>query len=280
MIAVVYSGSKSAFWKISSEGKTVAECTIPGINPCFNEPKHILYLLNKEITLINHAERIKKIYAFVAGSSSPGIQESLAQTLGQFFKNAKIKVKDDLYGASIAACYNQSGIVGILGSGANCAYFDGKKPEKNNFGLGFILGDEGSANYLGKILLKQYLEDKLPTDLKKQFEDRYNVDRPLILERIYKKPNAQNYLSSFLEFYIEKRNNKYIEQLIDQAFEKYFDTYLVPTAKQHPNEEIHFVGTVAGTFQDRLRLVAQKHDINIITITKEPIHNLLNYYSN
>ncbi|MEE1945050.1 hypothetical protein VRU48_08025 [Pedobacter sp. KR3-3] len=280
MIAVVYSGSKSAFWKISNEGKTVAECTIPGINPCFNDPKHILYLLNKEITLINHAERIKKIYAFVAGTSSPGMQESMANTLGQFFRNSKIKVNDDLYGASIAACYNQSGIVGILGSGANCAYFDGKRPEQNNFGLGYILGDEGSANYLGKILLKQYLEDKLPQDLKKQFEERYNVDRPLVLERIYKKPNVQNYLSSFLEFYIDKRNNKYIEQLIDQAFERYFSTYLMPTVKQHPGQEIHFVGTVAGTFQDRLRLVAQKHDVHIITITKEPIHNLLHYYSN
>lgn len=280
MIAVVYSGSKSAFWKISNEGKTIAECTIPGINPCFNDPKHILYLLNKEITLINHAERIKKIYAFVAGTSSPGMQEQLANTLVQFFKNAKIKVKDDLYGASIAACYNHTGIVGILGSGANCAYFDGKRPEKNNFGLGYILGDEGSANYLGKILLKQYLEDKLPHDLKKQFEERYNVDRPLILERIYKKPNVQNYLGSFFDFYVDKRNNKYIEQLIDQAFEKYFSTYLMPTVKMHPNQEIHFVGTVAGTFQDRLRLAAQKHDVQIMTITKEPIHNLLNYYSN
>ena len=280
MIAVVYSGSKSAFWKISNEGKTIAECTIAGINPCFNDQKHILYLLNKNIILINHAESIKKIYVFAAGASSVKMQESLTETLGMFFKNSKIKVKDDIFGASIAACYNETGIVGILGSGANCAYFDGKKPESNNFGLGYILGDEGSANYLGKILLKNYLEDKLPQDLKKQFEEKYNVDRTTILERIYRKPNAQNYLSSFLDFYIENRSNKYIEQLIDFAFEKYFNTYLVPTTKKHPNEEIHFVGLVAGTFQDRLRLTAKKHDINIITITKEPIYNLLNYYSN
>ncbi|WP_379093289.1 hypothetical protein [Pedobacter sp. UC225_65] len=197
-----------------------------------------------------------------------------------FFINSKIKVKDDIYGASIAACYDKKGIVGILGSGANCAYFDGKKPEQNNYGLGFILGDEGSANYLGKMLLKNFLEDKLPTDLKKQFEERYNVDRPIILEKIYKKPNAQNYLSSFLDFYIDNRNHKYMEQLIDQAFERYIKTYLAPTLAQHPNEEVHFVGSVAGTFQDRLRLTAEKHNINIISITKEPIYNLLNYYSN
>lgn len=280
MIAVVYSGSKSAFWKISSEGKTIAECTIHGINPCLNESKQILYSLNKNNILINYAESLKKIYVFAAGASSIALQDSLAETLGFFFKNAKIKIKDDVYGASIAACFDKKGIVGILGSGANCAYYDGKKPEKNNYGLGFILGDEGSANHLGRLLLKNYLEDKLPAELRKQLEEKYNLDRPIILERVYKKPNAQNYLSSFFDFYVDNRNHKYIIQLIDQAFEKYFNIYLVPTLAQHPNEEVHFVGTVAGTFQDRLRLVAEKNGIKIITITKEPIYNLLNYYSN
>lgn len=280
MIAVVYSGSKSAFWKISNEGKTIAECTIHGINPCLNDSKQILFSLNKNNILINYAESLKRIYVFAAGAASVALQNSLAETLGIFFKNAKIKVKDDVYGASIAACYDKKGIVGILGSGANCAYYDGKKPEKNNYGLGFILGDEGSANHLGRLLLKNFLEDKLPADLRKQLEEKYTLDRTSILERVYKKPNAQNYLSSFFEFYVENRNHKYIIQLIDQAFEKYLSTYLAPTIAEHPKEEVHFVGTVAGTFQDRLRLAAEKKDIKIITITKEPIYNLLNYYSN
>lgn len=280
MIAVVYSGSKSAFWKISNEGKIIAECTIHGINPCLNDSKQILYSLNKNNILISYAESLKKIYVFAAGASSVELQNSLAETLGSFFKNAKVKVKDDVYGASIAACYDKKGIVGILGSGANCAYYDGKKPEKNNYGLGFILGDEGSSNHLGRLLLKNYLEDKLPTDLRKQLEEKYNLDRAIILERVYKKPNAQNYLNSFFDFYVENRNHKYIIQLIDLAFEKFFNIYLIPTLAQHPNEEVHFVGTVAGTFQDRLRLIAEKNGIKIITITKEPIYNLLNYYSN
>lgn len=280
MIAVVYSGSKAAFWRIANEGKVIAECTMAGINPTFNDQKHILHLLNKNIVLINHAEAIKKIFVFAAGASAPKMQESLAETLEIFFRNAKIKVRDDLYGASLAACYDKSGIVGILGSGANCAFFDGKTPEKNNFGLGYILGDEGSANYLGKILLKNYLEEKIPSALRKKFEEKYNVDRSIILEKIYKKPGVQNYLSSFLDFYLENRNDKYLEQIIDNAFEQYFTTYLMPTAAKHPKQEIHFVGTVAGNFQDRLRLTAQKHNIQIITITKEPINNLINYYSN
>lgn len=280
MIAVVYSGSKTAVWKIAKDGKTIAECKMPGINPCFNDQKAILQFLNKKSTLINHAERIKRIYAFAAGASSELRKYELAEALGMFFKHSKITVKDDISGAAIAACYNHDGIVGILGSGAHCAFFDGRKIESNNFGLGFILGDEGSSNYLGKVLLKNYLEHKLPEDLRKQFEQRYNIDRAQIFERIYRKPLAQQFLSSFLDFFLENRAHKFIQNSIDEAFEIYIETYLLPTIQIHPNKEVHFVGIVAGNFQDRLRATANKYGIDITSITKEPIYNLLNYYSN
>ena len=280
MIAVVYSGTKTAIWKIAKDGKTIAECSMPGINPCFNDQKSILQFLNKKSVLVNHAESLKKIYVFAAGASSDERRDELAKTLGMFFRYSKITVKDDLYGAAISACFNQSGIVGILGSGANCAYFDGKKPEKNNYGLGYVFGDEGSANYLGKTILKRFLQEKLPADLQKEFELKYNLDRPQILERIYKKPMAQQFLSSFFDFFLENREHKYILGIIDQAFELYFQTYMLPTVKLHPGKEIHFVGLVAGNFQEQLRTAAKKHRLEITSITKEPIYNLLNYYSN
>ena len=280
MVAVVYSGSKTAFWKIARDGKTIADCTMPGINPCFNDQKTILQYLNKKATLINHAESIKKIYVFAAGASSKERKNELAETLGLFFKNSKIKVKDDLYGAAISACYNHDGIVGILGSGANCSFFDGKKLEKNNFGLGYVLGDEGSANYLGKSILKCFIQKKLPVDLQQAFLLKYNLDRPQVLERIYKKPMVQQFLSSFFDFFLEHRNHPYILNLLNRSFEEYFNTYLLPTIKLHPGKAIHFVGIVAGNFQEELRKIAKKHGLEIASITKEPIYNLLNYYSN
>lgn len=280
MIAVVYSGSKNSFWRISNEGIVVAECTIPSINPNFNDQKHILFLLNKTNVLINHAESVKKIFAFVAGAASKVKQEELKETLGKFFIKSRIKIKDDITGAAIAACEKNTGIVGVLGSGANCAYFNGKRPEKNNYGLGYILGDEGSSNHLGKLLLKNYLEQKMPVDLRKKIYDKYGIDRPQVLEKVYRKPNAQAYLSSFLDFIIENKSNKYIEQLIDTSFEKYFNNFLLPTIEKHPNEPIHFVGIVAGHFQENLKKQAKKHEINISSIINEPIYNLLKYYSN
>lgn len=280
MIAVVYSGTKTALWKIAKDGKTIAECSMPGINPCFVDQKTLLQQLNKKNILINHAEQIKKIHVFAAGATSPERREELAHSLSLFFKFSKITVQDDLHGAAIAACYNKNGIVGILGSGSNCAYFNGTHAEKNNFGLGFILGDEGSATYLGKLILKHFLQEKLPSNLIKKFATKYDLDRSEILDKVYKKTMAQQFLSSFLEFYIENKDHEYIQQLVDNAFQRYVDIYMLPTIKLHPEKEIHFVGIVAGNFQDRLRLVAQRNGFEINTITKEPIYNLLNYYSN
>jgi N-acetylglucosamine kinase-like BadF-type ATPase len=280
MIAIVYSGSKTAFWQIAKDGQTIAECSMPGINPCLNEEKAILQALNKKTTLINNAERIKKIYAFVAGATSPSRIKALEDTLSLFFKHSKVVVKDDLFGASVAACYNGSGIVAVLGSGSNCAYFDGKNPELNNFGLGFLLGDEGSSNYLGRKLLKAYIQGKLTADLQKDFEVRYNLDRPLILEKIYRKSMPQMFLSNFYDFFLEWRNHACILEIIDQAFETYFTTYLLPTMKLHPDEAVHFVGTVASGFQNRLQIISEKYNVQIASVTKEPIYNLLKYYLN
>jgi hypothetical protein len=280
MIAVVYSGSRAAHWKIAREGKTIAECTMPGINPCLNNEKTILEALNKKSILINNAERIKKIYVFASGASSDARSKELEITLSKFFKFSEISVKDDMFGASIAACYNNTGIVAVLGSGANCAYFNGTKPKQNNFGLGFILGDEGSSNYLGKQLLKKFIQGKIAKDLHKAFVLKYNLDRPLILEKIYRKPMPEQFLSTFFDFFLEHRTHPGIQEIVDHGFDQYFNTYLHPTIKEYPEQEIHFVGNVAGHFEERLLAVAEKHGLKITTITKEPIYNLLNYYSN
>ena len=280
MIAVVYSGSKTAFWKITQNGQVVAHCNTTGLNPCFVDPKTILQILNKKVALVNNAENIKKIYFFAAGASSADRKEELAKTLSSFFKYSKVVVENDLFGAAKAACYDKPGIVGMLGSGAHCAYFDGKKPLNNNFGLGYILGDEGSSNYFGKMILKEFLSHKLPKDIETKFLLTHNLDRPQILERIYNKPQANIFLTSFFDFVTQNSKHEYIRKLIDEGFEKYFETYILPTVEKYPNKELHIVGKVAAELEDRLRLIAGKYNLEIKSIIKEPIQNLLKHYIN
>src|SRR5476651_905480 len=99
MIAVIYSGSNYADWRLADKGRTIASFKTSGINPYFDDEKHILQLLNKNINLIHHAEEIKQIYFFGAGSSSPELKTVVHNALSTFFKFGKITVEHDIMAA-------------------------------------------------------------------------------------------------------------------------------------------------------------------------------------
>src|SRR5690606_30797005 len=116
--------------------------------------QHILQSLNKSNTLINYAEQIKKIYFFGAGSSSNDRKDRIQRVFQEFFINAKIYVDQDIVGAAISTLGDHKGYIGILGSGSNVGFFNGKRMMEDNYGLGYILADEGSSNWIGRTLLK------------------------------------------------------------------------------------------------------------------------------
>src|SRR3569833_1684627 len=156
MIAVVYSGSNYADWRLADKGRTIASFKTGGINPYFNDEKQITQLLSKNINLIHHAEEIKRIYFYGAGSFSNELKNIVHNAFSAFFKFGKITVEHDIDAAAIACCRNTPGIICICGSGSNAAWYDGRKVISNNNGLGFVLADEGSGNWLGRQLLKGF----------------------------------------------------------------------------------------------------------------------------
>lgn len=280
MIAVVYSGSNFADWRLAIKERTVATFKTQGINPYLNDEKFIVQLLNKNINLIHHAEEIKKIFFFTAGASSASRQKIVTDGLASFFKNARIFVEHDVLGAAIATCKERKGIVCILGSGSNAAFYDGKRIKPNNYGLGYVLADEGSANWLGRVLLKSFMNDTLPASITKKFTKRYDFDRRQILEKVYRSAHPALFLSSFTDFYIENLDDEYIKSTIKTGFTKFMQTYVKPLLKDEPQTPVYFIGTVASAFQDNLMETAAELNINISNIIKEPINNLLKYYSN
>lgn len=281
MIAIVYSGSKYANWRLSNKGKEVIELRTNGINPFFNDEKYITQLLNKNAELINHAEEIKKIYFFGAGSSSTERNETVKNALVGFFKHSKVYVSHDLEAAAKASCDDKPGIICIVGSGSNTGFFDGKKVLVNNYGLGYAIGDEGSANWLGKSILKAYLNKTIPQKLASSFEKKYELDRKQIMDKIYKQNYASTFLTSFSEFFKENRKEEFIQNMIKDGFRLFMETYLIPISQKYGGKHpVYFVGSIAANYQDLLREVAKEKNIKISSVIKEPIYNLLNYYAN
>jgi hypothetical protein len=58
------------------------------------------------------------------------------------------------------------------------------------------------------------------------------------------------------------------------------NTYVKPLLKTEPQAPVYFIGTVSAAFQDDLMETAAELNINISNVIKEPINNLLKYYSN
>ena len=280
MIAVVYSGSRHADWKLSEKGKIVSDFKTSGINPFSIDEKAILHLLNKNNTLITFAERIKRIYFFGSGASSPERRKIVASAFSKFFRYGKVIVEHDLKAAALATCGDNPGIVGVLGSGSNAAFFDGKKVKENNYGLGYILADEGSANWMGRRLLKGYLNGVLPEQIEKKFVHKYNTDRKQILDKVYRQSQPALYLSSFVDFLAENRGHEYVKRTAVDGFKQFFDKYIIPLSEKHQGVPLNFAGSVAAEFEGWLRETAEQRGLLIANVVKEPIYNVLNYYTN
>lgn len=281
MIAVVYSGSRFAEWRLAVKGKIITGFKTMGINPNLHDERFILQSLNKSNNLINHAEEIRRIYFFGAGTSSPERKERINRTFSQFFKFARIYIDQDIMGSALSTFGDNRGIVGVIGSGSNAGYYNGRKIVENNYGLGYILADEGSSNWIGRQILKSFLTESMPDDVIDLFLAEYpNLDKKQIMERVYNHSNPSLFLTSFSDFVEENEAHPFIQSIIRDGFSLFIDTYILPLKEKYKDSPINMVGTIAAAHEKDLRHVAREKHLEIVQVVKEPIHNLVNYYIN
>lgn len=278
MIAVVYSGSKFADWRLADKGKIVTGFKTTGINPNLQDERSIHQTLNKANHLINHAEEIRRIYFFGADSSASERREKIQTVFGQFFKNARIYIDQDITASALATLGDHKGLIGVLGSGSNAAYYNGKKIVEENFGLGYILADEGSSNWIGRRLLKSFLTETMPEDIRDIFLEKHALDRKQVLEKVYNYAHPTSFLTSFSDFVAENQSHPFVQDIVREGFRLFIETYMLPLRSRYPDVPICFAGSVAGTHESDLRSVAADYAIQIHEIVEEPIHNVLNYY--
>jgi N-acetylglucosamine kinase-like BadF-type ATPase len=218
--------------------------------------------LKKNKGLKKVARHIKKIYYYGAGCSSSSRNKIVKDALKKVFTGASIKVEHDVLGSALATCGYGEGISCILGTGSNSCYFDGKKIYKNNYGLGFIMGDEGSGSHYGKTLLRHYLYGILPTDLKEKFEAQFVMDKEILLKNVYNNRKANVWLSSFARFLSDHKDHRWVKAQVYKGMKDFLEMCVshYPRYKKMP---VHFVGSIAFIYRDILREAAAEMDITL-----------------
>lgn len=276
MYLIADSGSTKTDWRLINQQGEITQLSSEGLNPFFHNDESIKKVLNSTFNAVD-TPLIRFVFFYGAGCSSRNKKNFLSSLFKNVFKQADIQVEHDLLGAARAACGHQSGLAGILGTGSNCCAFDGKEITQSFSSGGYILGDEGGGVSIGKALIKALIEERLPDDLCKAFDLRYQLSSLDILNKIYKEAFPNQFLASFSQFTFHHRNHPFIADLLYQVFDAYFKLQ-VKRFDCPKDLALSLVGSVAFYYQEMIRNVAKDNGIRVGTILEKPISGLSLYH--
>lgn len=278
MIIVADSGSTKCDWLILDQNGNREKTHTMGFNPFFHSSDLIYEKLSENPELIASKSDITHVYFYGAGCSSAQRNAIIELGLKRFFSSAiEIQVDHDLVGAALSTTKGEAGIACIIGTGSNSCFFDGLKVHESVPALGYILGDEGSGSYFGKILLSNFLYNRLPKDIHEKLKDTYGLTKEGIFENTYNKPNANVYLASFMRFVSDHREHPFFRDMIYRGLSTFVNIHVwcFDNFREVP---VHFVGSVAYYFREVLEEVASNHRFKIGNIEKRPVEPLSDYH--
>lgn len=270
------SGSTKTEWCLLN-GKKKTIVYSHGMSPYFINDVQMEAIIRLEV--LPHLKKIpvEEIFYYGTGCSNPANIKMVKKALKNIFTEAKVKVETDVDGAAKALCGGEKGIACILGTGSSSCYYNGKRILKNNPGLGYILGDEGSGAYLGKKVIQYYLYNTFDEDLRSRFDAKFVTNTNEILNTVYKQPLANRYLASFAIFLAENRGHYMIENIIEDSFNDFF-YYHVYKFRESWKYPVHFTGGIAFGFKDVLTEMCASYQLQLGNVLRNPMEGLIKYH--
>ncbi|XZF16639.1 N-acetylglucosamine kinase [Chitinophagaceae bacterium MMS25-I14] len=272
------SGSTKTDWCLIRNGKKSAEFRTGGINPLLQTPEQILSLLDEELHWDPVAHAVDHIYFYGAGAGNTQRQKEIGKVLKHFFGTADIEVQGDLIAAARALCGTEKGIVSILGTGSNSCYYNGTGIKEQQVSLGYIAGDEGSGNHMGKRVLQYYAYKTFDSELTMAFEQLFGNDIPAILKKLYKEPFPNRYLATFVQLLISNRGHYMVENIVEDCLNDFFQHHILKY-RQSWKYPLHFTGSVSYAFSDVLAEICHQYELELGKIEKSPMEGLIKYHT-
>jgi N-acetylglucosamine kinase-like BadF-type ATPase len=279
MKLIVDSGSTKTDWiALNEHSEVIIETQTQGLNPQVLSDQILEERIINNYDLYKPRREVNEIFFYGAGCGTQPPRELLTKVLTGIFPNAAITVKEDTFAAVYAAAdLGLESIVCILGTGSNCSYFDGSSIEQRITSLGYILMDDGSGNYFGRQLLRDYYFNNIPAELAKIFEASFDLSSETIKTNLYKKPNPNTYLAKFARFLIENKDADYSQGLIKKGL----DLFVKNQVLQFENATaipIHFIGSIAYYLKAELTQVLTENGLSIGKVLRKPIDGLVEHH--
>lgn len=284
------SGSTKCEWVLigtncdAKDGNISKVLGTQGINPSILGKEVVLDLIKKDVIpkIVGDAA-VSHVYFYGAGCLGVG-KSNMEEIFTELFPKAVISVQSDLVAAAKATCFDTKGIVAILGTGSNSCYYNGTEIEDNCPPLGYILGDEGSGNQLGRKVLTAYIRKQLPKELEEKFETKFGkISKEEAVQKVYKShliegaepPNV--YLGRFATFLNENVENEWVKKTVKKTFKEFYENCLCVYQKYNI-KSIHFVGSIALHFKPLLNEVLNEEGHECGIILQTTFERLIEYH--
>lgn len=275
-------GGTKVTWCVTDHKELAKEFTTPGMNVLMLAYEEMCRRLSEEVApeLEKFKDRIEEVYFYGAGCASEALCDSVRRAIHTILPEARVEVASDMLASCRALCGDRGGVVCILGTGSNSCLYDGTRMVDNVSPLGFILGDEGSGANLGKLLVSDVFKRQLPEHICKKFQDKYGLDIPTVINRVYREPYPNKFLASLTPFLSENIHEPSIHNLVTGAFRNFFRRnvalYKIPTEY---GKKVYFSGSVAWYFKCALAEAAALSGFSLGMVLRDPIEGLVKYHT-
>ena len=277
VMLIADSGGTKTDWCVLDHGNITLEFSTQGINPFHQSRDSINAILSKQV-LPQLGEIVpQELHFYGSGCNSATsvvMQELLSAVLPD---TCQVNVCNDLLAAARALCGTDSGIVCILGTGANSCLYDGIKISRNIPPLGYILGDEGSGAVLGRHFLNAVYKGFLSSAIREQLEEHLSMNYQQIISRVYREPLANRFLASLAPFIHSNLHIPVIRGIVVGNFREFFRRNVIHYGSS--SLPIGAVGGMAFFFSDELREAARLEGYSISKILRSPMAGLVEYHS-
>lgn len=214
----------------------------------------------------------------------------LEELLRSVFPSARVELTSDLVAASRAVLGDAPGIAAILGTGSNSCLYDGGTVVKNVLPCGYVFGDYGSGNALGRMFLSDYFQGLMPEELAGDFRIASGADYASSVAAVYRGDAPARYLASFAPYILSAAGGmlhdgrpcggetlRYAAALVKENFR----TFIRRCLKQYDTDTygVGAVGSFGYAAGNLLVETAGEENVRITRIMKSPMDGLIEYHN-
>ncbi len=279
MILIADGGATRTSWSFIN-GQSVYHFETEGYHPFFVDAGYIAQSLQKALpdSLAQHKSDIKEVHFYSAGSGySKEADAVLEQGINAVFQHAGILLETDLLASARALLQKEAGFAAILGTGSNSGLYNGTHITHNIESGGFLLGDEGSGAYLGKMVIAGYIRGDMPAELKNSFENRYRLTPEQLINEVYTSKTPNRYCAGFAAFAGEHIQDPYCRELATTNFDDFFKK-IITRYPDYQHYSINAVGSVGFHLKDIFTQVAAAHGVRVGNLFPSAIEGLTRYH--